>query len=170
MSNTKDTLTKDKVEIKKEEVAVEAAPKEETATKVVETKKLTKEELKAKFRGAEMAYRGRLFVDDKYKKPDKVLRIDNDDAATRQYLAGLGYVPVLENIVVGSGSLNEAHGMGSEVRVEQGVSFSQPGILYEIDKDLYDARKEIESEDNDAQLKGVMEANASESQKQKMRN
>lgn len=131
--------------IKKEEVTTEEVSVKSTPT---EKKKLTKEELMAKVRQANLNYQGRLYIDDKYKKSDKITRIDNDDPATRRYLESLGYTVVQEEVQVGSGSLSEPSSMGSEVHVEQGIRFSQPGILYEIDKDLYEARKEVECEMN----------------------
>lgn len=126
-------------------------------------KRLKKEKLKEKYRNAELTYSGRLVIDDKYKKPGKVLRIDNDDFATRKYLESLGYTIVQKDIgedaKVGSGSLREPGDMGSAVHIEQGIVFSQPGILYEIDEDEYNARKEVEAEQNDAQLQNQIESN-----------
>lgn len=128
---------------KKEEVTLETI-KEET-----KTKKFTKEELMAKVRAANMNYEGRIYVDEKYKKPDKVLRIDNGDAATRHYMKSLGYTIVQrqEDAKTGSGSLREPSSMGSEVEFELAIyGQSQPAIAYEIDKDLYEARQEVEAE------------------------
>lgn len=125
----------------------------------IEDKKRRKEELKEKFRKAELNYSGRLYIDDKYKKPGKVLRIDNDDPATRKYLESLGYAIVNSDIKVGSGSLSEPSNMGSAIHIEQGIMFSQPGILYEIDEEVYEARKELEAESNDMQLQQTIEDN-----------
>lgn len=122
-------------------------------------KKLTKEEYKEKFRNQSLEYKGRLYIDDKYKKPGKVLRIDNSDIATRNYLEQLGYTIVQREVEVGSGSLSEPSSLGSAVHIEQGIINSQPGILYEIDEDLYNARKELEHEDNAAQLNQKIEDN-----------
>lgn len=121
------------------------------------TKKETKEEIKARLRESirrgELEYSGRLYIDPKYKKPGKVLRIDNADPATQEHLKKLGYTLVREPVEVGSGSLSEPANMGgSIVHVEQGIRFSQPGLLYEIDEDLLKARRELEAEMNDAQL------------------
>jgi hypothetical protein len=141
---SKIALSRDTNEIKEEKVV--SQPK----------KKMTKEEYKEKFRKMDLQYTGRLHVDEKYKNPDKVLRIDNDDPATRKYLEDLGYSPVMrqDDANTGSGSLNEPVSLDSFVRFEQSITpgKSQPGILYEIDKDIYDARKEVEWEQNDEML------------------
>lgn len=126
-----------------------------------------KEALKRQIRRGNIEYHGRLYIDDKYKKPGKVLRIDNDDPATRKYLESLGYNIVREDVKVGSGSLSEPSNMGSAVHIEQGINFSQPGILYEIDEDLYEARKEVEAEDNNSQLQDMVKANTYAGQKLK---
>lgn len=152
---SKDT-TETKSEVKIEEVK---------ETKVV--KKMTKEEYKEKFRSMNLQYTGRLHVDEKYKSPDKVLRIDNDDPATRKYLEDLGYTAVRRDVEVGSGSLSEPGSMGSTVQIEQGITFSQPGILYEIDKDIYDARKEVEVEQNNQFLEQKIADSQREDQKGK---
>ena len=139
--NNKEVSTKK--ESKDEVVKIEDVAQE------LKTKKFTKEELIARVREANLQYQGRLFIDEKYKKPDKVLRIDNDDPATRAYMKSLGYTIVQDEIPVGSGSLREPSNMGSAVHVEQAIyGQSQPGILYEIDKDLYEARQQVEAEEN----------------------
>lgn len=130
-------------------------------------KKLTKEEYKEKFRKVNLQYSGRLYIDEKYKNPDKVLRIDNDDAATRKLMAELGYTVVQRQVEVGSGSLSQGSNLGSEVHIEQGISFSQPGILYEIDKEAYEARKELEIEDNNNKLEQTIEDSQREDQQKK---
>jgi hypothetical protein len=152
-----------KIALAKEETKLETL-KETLVEDVRESKpvkkKMTKEEYKEKFRKMDVQYTGRLHVDEKYKNPDKVLRIDNDDPATRKYLAELGYTPVtrIEGAANGSGSLNEASNLDSYVRFEQSIAGqSQPGILYEIDKDLYDARKEVEVEQNNELLQSKVE-------------
>lgn len=124
-----------------------------------ELKRQRIEKLKEKFRNVSFEDRNRLYIDDKYKKPGKVLRIDNDDPSTKNYLESLGYSIVREDIKVGSGSLSEPSNMGSAVHIEQGIRLSQPGLLYEIDEDLYQARKEVEAEENDMQLQSTIEAN-----------
>lgn len=139
-------------DIKAEENKVESK-----IEKSVETRKPSREELKAKFRRVSLEYEGRLAIDDKYKTPGKVLRIDNDDLATRKYLESLGYTPVKRKVEVGSGSLSEAHNtIGSEVHIEQGIVTSQPGILYECDQEVYDVRKELDAEANNAQLENTI--------------
>lgn len=142
---------------------------QEVTTEVTEIKaspkKMTKEEYKEKFRKMDLQYTGRLHIDDKYKNPDKILRIDNDDPATRKMLADLGYTIVQRDVEVGSGSLSQSSNMGSAVHVELGITFSQPGILYEIDKDLYEARKEVEVEQNNQFLADKIEESQREDQK-----
>lgn len=129
--------------------------------------KIDREELKRKIRRATLEYSGRLAIDDKYKKPGKILRIDNDDLATRKQLELLGYSVVLDEVQVGSGSLSEPNNMGSAVHIEQGIRMSQPGILYEIDEELWKVRKEIEAEDNDAQLAQTIVDNQRDDQRDK---
>ena len=121
-------------------------------------RKLSRDELKAKYRRVAMEYSGRLTIDDKYKVPGKVLRIDRGDLATRKNLEMLGYTPVRDrNVQVGTGSLSEANSrLGSEVSVEMGIVHSDPGILYECDQEVYDVRKEIEAEANTAQLENTI--------------
>ncbi len=131
---------------------------------IEETRRERKEKFKKEFRRVNLEYRGRLYIDEKYKKPGKVLRIDNDDAATRHYLSQLGYTVVHEDVKVGTGSLSETNNMGSAVHIEQGIMSSQPGILYEIDQDMYDARKELEAEDNNNLLQEMITANQYEGQ------
>lgn len=134
---------------KKQEVELKEVPKIEKITEELKVKKFSKEELMARVREANLKYQGRVHIDEKYKKPDKVLRIDNDDAATRAYMKSLGYTIVQDEIPVGSGSLRESSNMGSAVHVELAIyGQSQPGILYEIDKDLYEARQAVEAEQN----------------------
>lgn len=127
------------------------------------------EKLKSKYREAPLDYQGRLYIDDKYKKPGKVQRIDNDDPATRKNLEKLGYTVVIdENIKVGSGSLREPSNMGSAIHIEQAVyGQSQPGILYEIDEEEYIARKEVEAEHNEELLKAEIEKNQHSPDQQK---
>lgn len=149
-------LSKDTSEEKKVEATQEAKP-----TK----KKMTKEEYKEKFRKMDLQYTGRLHIDEKYKNPDKILRIDNDDPATRKYLQELGYTIVQRDVEVGNGSLNQPSNMGSAVHIEQGITFSQPGILYEIDRDMYEARKEVEVEQNNQLLNDKIEEAQREDQK-----
>lgn len=123
-------------------------------------KRLRIDKLKEKFRNSNIEYKGRLYIDEKHKKPGKVLRIDNDDPATRNYLEGLGYSVVQDSsIKVGSGSLAEPSSMGSAVHIEQGIMISQPGVLYEIDDEYFTARKELEAEENDRQLQDKIEEN-----------
>lgn len=152
----------------KETVKLEESSLKEVS-KVSETrdapKKLTREELKEKFRKVAMGYSGRLTIDDKYKKPGKVLRIDNDDLATRKYLSELGYTPVTDHVEVGSGGLHQSHNMGSEIHIEQGITFSQPGILYECDQEVFEVRMELEAEMNNEQLQSMIESNQRADQK-----
>jgi len=148
-----------KIALAREELKEENTVEDTKESKPIK-KKMTKEEYKEKFRNMDLQYTGRLHVDEKYKNPDKVLRIDNDDPATRKYLSELGYTPVkrIEGAVNGSGSLNESQNLDSYVRFEQAITGqSQPGILYEIDKDLYDARKEVEVEQNNELLQSKIE-------------
>jgi len=148
-----------KIALAKEEIKIETKVEDTKESKPVK-KKMTKEEYKEKFRKMDLQYTGRLHVDEKYKNPDKILRIDNDDPATRKYLAELGYTPVtrIEGAANGSGSLNESQNLDSYVRFEQAIAGeSQPGILYEIDKDLYEARKEVEVEQNNELLQSKIE-------------
>jgi hypothetical protein len=148
----KKTIDQEIVEDKIVKESIEG--KIEKLADIKDIKSLSKEELRRVVRRSQAAYGGRLHIDESLKTPGKRLRIDNDDAATRQYLESLGYrIKITDgNFKVGSGSLSEPSSMGSTVQVEQGISLSQPGILYEIDEDLYQARKEIEAEDNDANL------------------
>ncbi len=145
--------------------------KEEVTTEVKETvdtkstlKKPTREEIKAKYRAAKLEYTGRLYIDDKYKSPDKILRIDDDTPQKRKELELLGYRVVQADIKVGSGSLRESSNMGSAVHIEQGINISQPGILYEIDKDVYEARMELEIEENESMLDDKIETNKRDDQ------
>lgn len=155
--------------IKKESVTP-AVVESKTENKVEETKvettpkKLTKEEYKERFRNQPIDYQGRLYIDDKYKTPGKRLRIDNDDPATRKYLEQLGYTIVQRDVKVGSGSLSESSNIGSAVHIEQGIVHSQPGILYEIDEDLYQARKELEVEENNLIFEDKIKENQREDQ------
>lgn len=145
--------------------------KEEKIEKVLseEEHRERKEKFKKEFRRTNLEYRGRLFIDEKFKKPGKVLRIDNDDPQTRQMMAQLGYTIVQDpDLKVGSGSLNETNNMGSAVHIEQGITFSQPGILYEIDEDLYEARKEIEAEENRKIFETTVAANRYDGQIDKL--
>lgn len=121
---------------------------------------LTKEELRAKFKQINLDYNGRMEIDDVYKHPDKVLRIDRGDSATRKQLLKLGYTPVMaiDGAENGSGSLSESHGLGSEVHFEMGISKgADPGILYECSKMVYDVRHELDAEANDRQLQNTIE-------------
>lgn len=133
--------------------------KEDIKVEVVKPRP-SREELKRQVRRANLNYAGRLTIDEKLKTPGKRLRIDNDDGPTRQYLESLGYtVKIDPNFKVGSGSLSEPNNMGSAIHVEQGITASQPGIVYEIDEDLYQARLEVAAEDNQALLQQTVEAN-----------
>lgn len=159
---SKIAMSKDTTETQEEtkEVKTETA----TETKAVSKKKMTKEEYKEKFRKMDLQYTGRLHIDEKYKNPDKILRIDNDDAATHKYLTELGYTLVKRDVEIGSGSLSQGSDMGSAVHIELGITFSQPGVLYEIDKDIYEARKEVEVEQNNQFLEDKIEASQREDQ------
>jgi len=120
-----------------------------------------KDSVRAAYRRGELDYQGRLYVDPKYKRPGKTLRIDNDDLGTRLHMQRLGYTIVQDHDVkVGSGSLSEPNNIGSEVHIEQSIyGQKQPGILYEIDSDLLAAREEIQAEDNDMLLHNKIQEN-----------
>lgn len=165
----KDLKTESKSEMKevnrdfeaKEILAKVDAKVEEKRTELKKREAIEKRkaELREKNKSGGLHYHGRLVIDPKYKKPGKVLRIDNDDMSTHQHLLSLGYTVVQDpDMNVGSGSLSEGHKLGSVVTIEQGINMSQPGILYEIDEDLLIARQELESEANDRQLQSNIEA------------
>jgi hypothetical protein len=152
-----------KIEDTKIEVIEEVieAPKEVKLKDITAGRvKVSKEELRRIVRRSQTEFVSRIHIDDKYKTPGKRLRIDNDDAATRQYLESLGYVVKIDpDMKAGSGSLSQKNSMGSTIQVEQGIRLSQPGIVYEIDEDLYQARLELEAEQNSEKLQSTIESN-----------
>jgi len=150
LEDTKVEIVEEKVEILEEDIKL----KDITSGKV----KVSKEELRRIVRRSQTEFVSRIHIDDKYKTPGKRLRIDNDDPETRQYLEGLGYVVKIDpDMKAGSGSLSQKNSMGSTIQVEQGIRLSQPGIVYEIDEDLYQARQELEAEQNNERLKSKIE-------------
>lgn len=150
--------------------AVEEIKEVSTETSVVETKetvapaevKLSKEELKKKIRRGNLQFQGRLRIDDKYKTPGKVLRVVSLKPGRKEYLESLGY-RARPDIQIGGDTLEQAKGTGGVF--DLGINHSNPSIVMEIDQDLYDARQEVKSEDNEA----IFKAKVAENQKDSMK-
>lgn len=140
--------------IEPKKVSKEDVQVEEVVSARKTLSKEDREELKRKYRQAHLDYAGRLYIDDKFRKPGKRLRVDNADPATVKYMKSLGWNVVIDtDVKVGSGSLREPSNMGSAVHIEQSIhGTSQPGILYEIDEEAYQLRKEVEAELNSEQV------------------
>lgn len=134
------------------EVAATEAPREEI-------RRTGFEENKTEIRRPEEDYRGRLYVDPKYQKPGKVLRVVNDKAGNIEYLLSIGYTFVRDEVKVGQGSLSDMSGLGSAVQIEVGRNVSQKAYLMEIDKDLFDRRQAEKVRVNREALDSKIEAN-----------
>jgi hypothetical protein len=143
-------MSKDTKEVKVEaKVTSLEAPKEELKT--VEVKK--EEVKKTEYRRPEMVYRGRLHIDEKYKKPGKVQRIVRANSSRIQDLEYLGYTVVTDETKVGTGALSEPGSLGSAATIDAGLhGKSDLHIIMECDQDVYDQRQAEKAKANDAQL------------------
>ena len=129
----------------------EVVSKEETVEK-----KLSKEELKAKIRRGRLQNPGRLYIDPKYQRPGKTLRIVSLKPGRKEYLESIGYTH-REDIIVNGGSLAQPHAIAGQF--EAGINVSTPSIIMEIDSDLLAVRQEVKSEDNSAMFKNRVKSN-----------
>ena len=139
---------------KKEEVKIETKveTKTEQESNTVNTQENRKEEIKKivekQFRRPDLQYEGRLIIDQKYKKPGKVVRVVSDKPGRIAYLESLGYSVVKDETKVGQGQLDVPNQLGSAVTVEAGLIKSCPSVLMEIDEDLYNERQKYKTKMN----------------------
>ncbi|HEY3526016.1 MAG TPA: hypothetical protein VGK47_07460 [Nitrososphaeraceae archaeon] len=141
---------------KTKEKLVENEKKESTSE--VTSKEDKKNRVYADLKRVQLEYEGRLYIDPKYKKPGKVLRVVSCNPGRVRQLEAMGYTIVQDETKIGSGSLREPGQLGSAVTVEAGIRQSDPSILMEIDEDLFNARLEYKAEQNDAQLEMQIES------------
>lgn len=109
-----------------------------------------KKETKKPIRRAAIENPGRLYFDEKYKKPGKVYRVVNDTPGRVKYLESLGYEIVRDEMKIGEDTVDNASSLGSALTMDVGKHKSQPAVVMECDEDIYNERQALKAEENTA--------------------
>ncbi len=113
-----------------------------------------------------MSPKGRLYIDPKYQRPGRQLRVVNDTPGNIEYALSLGYRFITDSTKVGDGSLQNTNEAGSAVKIEVGKYHgSQKAYLMDCPIEHFqERRKEISSESEGA-LDSTIAANQRDDQK-----
>lgn len=118
-----------------------------------------KKEIKKPIRRAAIENPGRLYFDEKYKKPGKVYRVVNDTPGRVKYLESLGYEIVRDEMKIGEDTVDNASSLGSALTLDVGKTRSQPAVVMECDEDIYKERQAEKAKDNVAMFEESKSAN-----------